>query len=130
VRAQVIPVSVSSSTQNWNVQIEAKLVDKIRGEEKAVQGSVSREIQIDDRGFIHLLLFAGTSRKPLRDGYWYLRVGPHGSVGDPIPLGSPPIPDDQQTRHLSLDSHGVPLLMWPDKKGVGIISLKGLCCSK
>ncbi|MQA98793.1 MAG: hypothetical protein GEU78_00630 [Actinobacteria bacterium] len=115
---QVIPLGVRSAEYDWFQEVEFRLQvpDRTDGGEK--KGQVSWELEIDPDGTLHLLIFAGTYGRGAVDGYWYLTVEADGRVGQPQRLSGPSEPDDQQTRHLSLDPQGDPVLMWARGDGV------------
>jgi hypothetical protein len=53
----------------------------------------------------------------------HLKVAPDGGSAYPIKLAGPRTADDQQTRCLTLDQHGEPLVMWAGRRGVLIEAL-------
>lgn len=121
--ARVVPLKVASSDYEWSKEIRFTLKQRVGKKTVRKRGNVSWELEIGPDGSIHLLLFAGTYGKSRVDGYWYLRVAPDGAVGTPTKLAGPRTDDDQQTRRLTLDQHGDPLLMWAGRRGVLIEAL-------
>ena len=118
--SRLIPLEVSSSEHGWRLTIELELVQSTGGRTEERRGHVSWESEIAPDGTFHLLLFAGTEGGNAVDGYWYLAVAPDGTVGEPIRLSGPLVRDDQQSRRLSLDADGDPVLMWAGRRGVRI----------
>jgi hypothetical protein len=119
VGEQTIPLAVTSNSESWSLQIEFLI--KRKSEDNPIAGTISWETAIDREGVIHLLILAGTARKPLLSGYWYLKVFPDGRLSGPVALTGPSISDSQQSRRLALDSEGRPLIMWAKKHSVEIV---------
>ncbi|MPZ91081.1 MAG: hypothetical protein GEU68_05545 [Actinobacteria bacterium] len=120
---RVIPLKVSSSDYEWSREIKFTLKQGAARKLVRKRGNISWELEIGPDGSIHLLLFAGSVGRNRVDGYWYLKVAPDGSVGSPIKLAGPRRADDQQTRRLTLDQQGDPLVMWAGRRGVLIEAL-------
>lgn len=121
---QTIPLAVTSNSESWSLQIEFLIKRKSEG--NPISGTISWETAIDREGVIHLLILAGTARKPLLSGYWYLKVFPDARLSGPVALTGPSISDSQQSRRLALDSEGRPLIMWAKKHSVEIVGTPSL----
>jgi hypothetical protein len=115
---QTVTLEVSASTARWRVEIDLELRQSVEGRSVARRGHVSWESEIAPDGTSHLLLFAGTEGRHATDGYWYLGVAPDGAVGPVVPLQGPSRRDDQQSRRLTLDGEGNPVLMWAGRRAL------------
>lgn len=121
-------LEVRSEAQTWNLEINFRLERLKKGGRGRVGGNVSWEQVIGPDGVIHRLLFAGSYGNNREDGYWYLRIEPDGTVGEPLHLADPdpgpqkPSPS-YQTRRLSLGPDGEPLIMWAGPKRARIVAL-------
>lgn len=123
-----IPLEFSSGVDAWKVDIRFRLRQRVDDRRRQRKGVVTwANFEIDHHGGLHLLIFSGTFGRHRNDGWWYLKVGPDGTVGDPIRLRDPERDDEgQQPRRLTLDASGEPYAMWTDNEGVVIESLEVL----
>lgn len=119
-RWNVIPLSARSSELAWDVNIRFRFEQRIDGEIISPEGVVVYlDAEVDDRGWIHYVLFAGTWGEDPRDGFWYLRVSPTGKVGMPVRLAQTmDDEEDRVNRHLTLGPDGQPLTMWLDRQAL------------
>lgn len=115
---QTVTLEVSASTARWRVEIDLEIRQSVGGRSVTRRGHVSWESEIAPDGTFHLLLFAGTEGRHATDGYWYLAVAPDGAVGSVVPLQGPSRRDDQQSRRLTLDAEGDPVLMWAGRRAL------------
>lgn len=115
---QTVALEVSASSARWRVEINLELRQSVEGRSAPRRGHVSWESEIAPDGTFHLLLLAGTEGRLATDGYWYLAVAPDGAVGPVLPLQGPSVRDDQQSRRLSLDAEGDPVLMWAGRRAL------------
>lgn len=118
-----IPLELIRDDGTVDRKIEFRIFLKRNGQLVPRNGHISWEVEVDQAGVVHLLIFAGTFGHERTDGYWYLTVSPEGDVGEVIPLVGPGAPDDQQGRQLSLDDEGTPLAMWMTSGGIRIEDL-------
>ena len=126
-RSRIFRLEANSSSQEWTDEIAFRFVQRVSGEKRRVRGTASYESEISADGTVHMLIFAGTDllNGPNEDGYWYLSIAPDGTPGRVVHLQAPdprsrrPNPG-VQLRHLTLDEHGSPLLMWVGAESVQV----------
>jgi hypothetical protein len=123
-----IPLHVVGGSE-WAKDMSFDFVMRVGGRPLTPRGIVSwGDMEIDQEGAIHILVFAGTDRRGRNvDGIWYLKVSPAGAVGRPIKLKDPTRDDGgQASRRLTLSADGEPFAMWTDAEGLRIETLAPL----